>query len=238
MAEEKISTGIEGLDEHLGGFQKNGRFLLSGGRATAKSIFSVQFLRACLENEQRCVLISTNPEAFLSLSEELETPLEHYVRNEELIILRHLTWTQEIISSDEILSDMLSDLSNLVIPAEATSLVIDSAVPLIQMFHSDYLEEGIPEFLNEINQLELTLLMTTLMPGSRKALAIRKFIEERMTGVIHMDEHIRPDGTVTRNWQSATSWDLCPPSLFSHAELKKEQELRLQSLVKPELKPL
>ena len=46
--------------------------------------------------------------------------------------------------------------------------------------------------------MELTVLLTTPMPSTRRAMNLRQHLEERVSGAIHMDEHTRPDGTVNR----------------------------------------
>lgn len=218
---EMIASGIEGLDQRLGGLRRRGSFLLSGGHDTGKSIFTLQFLRAGLEREERAVLLTSGrPRDFLRLAAELELPVEHWLQSEELVVLRQVSDTPEIISGDQSLAEMIEALANLLLPVEASRLAIDSAVPLVQMFHPDYLEKGLLTFLGEMRQLGLTVLLTTLMPASRRTLGIRNFLEEKITGSIHLDEHTREDGTVNRKMVVRRMKGLEPPLPVFHCRLE------------------
>lgn len=57
---ERITTGIEGLDDLIeGGFPDSSVTLISGGTGTGKTTFCNQFLMEGLEKGQKCLYVST-----------------------------------------------------------------------------------------------------------------------------------------------------------------------------------
>lgn len=57
---ERVSTGVAGIDQILGGgFPSNRTILATGTPGTGKSTLAMQFLQAGLENDERCLYIST-----------------------------------------------------------------------------------------------------------------------------------------------------------------------------------
>ncbi len=59
MKDERLKTGIPGMDELIdGGFPKNSTILLSGEPGTGKTIFGLQFLMEGLKNNQQSMYVS------------------------------------------------------------------------------------------------------------------------------------------------------------------------------------
>lgn len=72
--EERVSTGIPGLDEVMsGGFEKNSINMVSGGAGTGKSIFAMQFL---VDGIQKF----NEPGIFITFEEEKEKICKHMLK--------------------------------------------------------------------------------------------------------------------------------------------------------------
>ena len=60
MADERVKTGIEGLDAALnGGIPKGNLVLISGGAGTGKSTICMQYLIAGASAGENCLYVST-----------------------------------------------------------------------------------------------------------------------------------------------------------------------------------
>ncbi|KKG14282.1 KaiC [Methanosarcina sp. 2.H.T.1A.6] len=86
---KRISSGIPGFDDRIGGGYLPGRVLLiTGDTGTGKTTFTVHFLhRACLDGK-KCVLVATEelPEDILELSEMMDLGLTKYYESGQLTI--------------------------------------------------------------------------------------------------------------------------------------------------------
>ncbi len=199
MTKERVLTGIIGFDEITGGFEKGGSYLLSGAAGTGKTVFSLQFLKKGLLHEEKALLVTEQePISYLNAAKELDLPLDHYIERSDLVIIKQVTQTTGIINDKNEFANFITDLGNLVVPVEATRIVFDSMIPIVSLFGEDYFEEGLRSFLFELKQMNLTLLLTTRMPTSRKTLAIKRLIEDQMRGSVHLDEHTKEDQDVSR----------------------------------------
>lgn len=59
MREERVRTGVPGLDDILaGGFQEGSSYLLVGGPGTGKTILSLQFMAASSKRGERCLYLT------------------------------------------------------------------------------------------------------------------------------------------------------------------------------------
>ena len=58
-----ISTGVEALDERLGGLQSGGVYVFAGPAASGKSLLGLHFLTAGLARDEQCVLITAEQSA-------------------------------------------------------------------------------------------------------------------------------------------------------------------------------
>ncbi|MCQ1534220.1 hypothetical protein FTO70_00615 [Methanosarcina sp. KYL-1] len=86
---DRISSGINELDERLGGGYPAGRVLLvTGGTGTGKSIFGLHFLHRACRDGKKCVLIATEelPEDIIQQSEMLGIGLSRYYEHGQLVI--------------------------------------------------------------------------------------------------------------------------------------------------------
>ena len=69
MADPRVRTGIEGLDDILaGGLPSHRVFLLAGQPGTGKTTLAMQFLREGVREDERCLYITLSESA-----EELRT---------------------------------------------------------------------------------------------------------------------------------------------------------------------
>lgn len=67
MNDQRISTGIKGLDEILdGGLTQSSSYLILGSAGTGKTILSLQFLNECIKRKEKCLYITlAEPESII-----------------------------------------------------------------------------------------------------------------------------------------------------------------------------
>ena len=207
-----ISTGSPGLDQGIRGFPKEDFTLVTGAEATGKSILCLQFLLASLKNDERAVLVTPSPvEETLELAEGLKLSIQEYIDSNQLIILQQKTKVSGILRNREDLEQMLDALEAEILPWEPNRMAIDSALPLIGMFHPDYRRSGLLSTLKGFGKMGLTTMLTTRMPATSEAMAVKKALEENSGCTIHMDEQRRVDGDTQRRLVCRKARTVQPP---------------------------
>lgn len=195
----RVATGSAGLDHAIQGLPRNEYALLTGAEATGKSIFCLQFLLAGLQAGERGVLItSMSAESHLEMADALDFPLREAVEANNLIILHQETQVPNILNSGEDLEQMTDVLEAEILPWEATRMVIDSALPFINLFHPEFRKPGLLKALRGFGAMGLTTLMTTRMPATSEAMSLKKTLEENSGCSLHFDEQCRTDGETQR----------------------------------------
>lgn len=195
----RVATGSAGLDHAIKGLPKNEYALLTGAEATGKSIFCLQFLLAGLQAGERGVLVTSLPaESNLEMADALEFPLREAVAANNLIILHQETQVPDILKSREDLEQMTDVLEAEILPWEPTRMVIDSALPFINLFHPEFRKSGLLKVLRGFGAMGLTTLITTRMPATSEAMSLKKTLEENSGCSLHFDEQCRTDGETQR----------------------------------------
>lgn len=212
MSNEFIFSGIDEFDKVIGGLKRGGNYLLSGASGTGKSLFVMQLIKRIMAEEEKVILVTgQDPQVFLNLSQEMEIPLDSFMASNDLIILKQVTQSHAVIADSAEFTNFLTDLGNLVVPVEASVIIFDSFIPVIGLFSDDFFEDGVSALLFELKQMGLMTLLSTKMPTSRKALMIRKYIEDRVTGSFHLDEHLKEDQQISRKLIIRKMEGMTPP---------------------------
>jgi len=203
-----ISTGSPGLDNSFRGFPKEEYTLVTGAEATGKTILCLQFLLEGLKKGERTVLVTPDSaEETLELADSIELPLRDFVESNQLIILEQKTKVPHILTSKEDLDQMLDALEAEILPWEPTRMAIDSALPFIGMFHPEYRRSGLIRTLKGFGSMGLT----TRMPATSEAMAVKKSLEENSGCTIHLDEQRRVDGVTQRRLVCRKNKSIPPP---------------------------
>lgn len=173
----KIPSGIEGLDNLLyGGFPKGRSYLIAGEPGTGKTIFSLQYLLAGLQQNEKCLYISIDekPEHVLLDATALGWDLGPYLKNGQFQILDVTQYFAKALVDDKDgihINRIIDDIVSYVKKFGATRLAIDPVAPLV------FAERHIPEVTEYIRRLIFaiedtigcTTLLTSYVPvGSEK----------------------------------------------------------------------
>lgn len=127
-----LSTGIEALDERLGGLLPSRYYIVSGAPGTGKTSAALQFLGAGLDAGERCaILTQDDPDDLLAQAEFLGYDFRAAAEAETLSILQYrLDFAHNYARLPEP-GRLVDELHGLLDDAPHQRFVIDSAVPFI-----------------------------------------------------------------------------------------------------------
>jgi circadian clock protein KaiC len=166
----RLSTGVPGLDEMMGGGIPAGDvLLLTGPAGSGKTTFATQFIAQGLSEGESCVVavFEEYPDAYLARAKSATVDLGRMVDRGRLAVtyLRPLD-----LSVDE----MLAEIQSAVERVGATRVVIDSLsgfeVALAPTFRADF-RESLYRLVGALTATDVTVLMTDEVvdayPGGR-----------------------------------------------------------------------
>ncbi|MEK6946662.1 MAG: ATPase domain-containing protein [Nanoarchaeota archaeon] len=134
--EERITTGIKGLDKLTdGGFEKNSAVLVQGGGGSGKSIFATQFLaEGILHNNETGIYISFEEvkERFYKHMLVFGWDLKKVEEQGRFIFLKY---SPERIA--KIVKERSKEIENSIKEVEAKRIVIDSLSAYTSLFESE-----------------------------------------------------------------------------------------------------
>lgn len=194
----KVSTGVKGFDEMLGGgFPKGRVILLCGGPGTGKTIFSLQFLASAAERgkhgvyvtlEEPLNLIRENVEAFGWNLKEKET-------NNLLRLLDFYTVPYGDASElrnkhdEEPILSVISEFVNAVKAINAEHVVIDPLTSItIQEQRAGLKRRRIAELFSKLRKIGCTSICTSEMTSTDGEFYMEEFLAD---GVIRLEKTIQ-----------------------------------------------
>lgn len=173
----KIKTGIEGLDEMLGGGLVEGRpYIIAGGPGAGKTILGMQFLLQGIKNRERAIYVSLE-ETAEQLRDEMAalgwdiTPIKILDTTQELGMSKWVIKADNVISKPEFtLSNLMKILSRRMESYKPRRMVIDSVTSIRLMYEkkSDMRRE-ILAMMNFLSMSECTTLLTSEVDINIKA---------------------------------------------------------------------
>jgi len=128
--EERVRTGIFGLDDLLGGgFRPNTVNIVLGSAGVGKTIFALQFLLEGLENGEKGIFVSfdMNEKSVIDLAISMGwEEIEDYINDDMLLIGGNFHVEDIVYLNSELLDFILSNASG-----DRVRIVVDSFTPLI-----------------------------------------------------------------------------------------------------------
>jgi KaiC/GvpD/RAD55 family RecA-like ATPase/CheY-like chemotaxis protein len=127
-----VSTGIEALDERLGGLVPGRYYIVSGAPGTGKSSAAMQFLAAGLDAGERCaILTQDDPDDLLAQADFLGCDFRAAAEEERLSVLQYrLDFAHNYARVDDP-ARLVDELHGLLAREPQQRFVIDSAVPFL-----------------------------------------------------------------------------------------------------------
>lgn len=170
---EKITTGVEGLDEMLhGGLISERTYLVTGGPGAGKTILCMQFLMEGVRLNEKCLYVALEEQA-TELKDDMMSFGWDINRIKILDTMQDMAsgiWalkTTGVISKPEFnLKSLIETLRNLLVQYKPKRIVIDSLTSIKMLYDSK--TEARRELLGFVNFLEgtgCTTLLTSELEG-------------------------------------------------------------------------
>ena len=200
MAEIRVKTGIEMLDDLIGGgFIKGRSYLIAGEPGTGKTLFSLQYVLngAKLGEPGIYITIDEKPEHLISDADSMGWPLKEYLDRGTLQILDVSSYFSATrlgkVGKIEV-ERIIDDLGGYVRKLGAKRLVIDPIAPLITKAEAvSEIQEYIRKLIFGIEEsTECTTLFTSNVPVGTPKLS-QYGIEEFIVSGILLLKLIKPE---------------------------------------------
>lgn len=193
----RLSTGIPGLDEMMGGGIPAGDSLvLAGPTGTGKTTFAMKFVAAGLAAGETAVIaiFEEHPDVYLERARNIDVDLRAAMRDDKLsiIYLRPLD-----LSVDE----TLDEIRNAVERIGATRVVIDSIsgfeMALAPAFREDF-RESLYRLIGALTGLGVTMYSTVEVVGSDAGLQLTGYQVSFLTDDILSQRYMEIEGTLRK----------------------------------------
>ncbi|UCH56625.1 MAG: recombinase RecA [Candidatus Bathyarchaeota archaeon] len=183
----RVTSGIHGLDELIGGgFEKGKTYLVSGETGTCKTIFSLQLLLyGILQGEPGIyVTVDQNSDHIVEDAASLDWDLKNYIDMEDFIFLDATPQFKN--EQDEFsFTEFFSELKSYVDILEGKRIVLDPIVPLAARFDRYIVvREYIRRIIGLLETYDCTTIITTEIPPGSKQLSMLGVEELFVHGVI------------------------------------------------------
>jgi archaellum biogenesis ATPase FlaH/CheY-like chemotaxis protein len=179
-----IRTGIDLIDERLGGLQPGRTYVFTGAPGTGKTIACLEFLYAGIaEGEQVAMLTVDDPSDLLAQGDFLGIDLDDALRREQLVLLRYQLDFARRFSRAVSPDSAFEEFRRLLGRTSPTRLVIDSIAPFLEAGHAS--GAGITSALSFIDSLGATSIVT--FPGDLAGLYDRRLepLMQRAGAILH-----------------------------------------------------
>lgn len=193
----RLSTGIRGLDEMMGGGIPAGdSVVVAGPTGTGKTTFVTQFIAEGIRQGEGCVtaVFEERPAEYLARAKSYGVDLNAAVAQDKLrvIYLRPLD-----LSVDE----TFEEIRHAVLDLKASRVVIDSIsgfeMALAPTFREDF-RESLYRLVNALTSLGVTIVMTVELLGGSDALQFTNFGVSFLTDDIVVQRYAEIEGQLRK----------------------------------------
>lgn len=184
-----INSGIQLVDNTWGGFYKGGTYLLVGERKTGKTLISIQYAVEAAKQKGTCLFFTNaRPKDVIIQAASIDVDLEDYINQNKIIIVRVAPPSDVygFADRDNLLSEYLADIENLVNQYNPSRLVFDEITPYIDYQDTNKLKSVFTSTFEGIEDRGITSLLILREPASMEAQLIFNVLGSFATGVIQL----------------------------------------------------
>ncbi|MEM3400063.1 MAG: ATPase domain-containing protein [Candidatus Micrarchaeia archaeon] len=174
MAIERVKTGVEGLDDILGGgFPKKRSIIVAGGPGTGKTLFCMQFLYAGAKAGEVGIFISTEEERDRIIENVMAAFPEwadfEKLVEEDRVVITKVEPFPKIATERKWFENLQELIEAFVSQYKASRVAIDSATIIKAGFSSDFdFRKSMVFLLEYVAKLDATVLLTVEMPTAER----------------------------------------------------------------------
>ncbi|MBP7830440.1 MAG: hypothetical protein KA248_11025 [Kiritimatiellae bacterium] len=192
----KTPLGVPFFDAAYGGVYQGRSTLVTGRTNTGKTVMAFQFLRQGLQQDERCLMLSTRQAADLTIcADSLGLPISNAVEAENLILLEYSDFVFGMDRTDAVNlpADGFNQLKEVIETHSIRRVVIDTIVPWVAIQDVEHLGQYALSFARAFDRLGTTTLMTLPKPVSAMAHRLRKILEEIIPICIYLNPSEKSD---------------------------------------------
>jgi circadian clock protein KaiC len=183
----RVSTGITGLDDLIGGgFERGKAYLVTGETGTGKTIFSLQFLLHGISEGEPGIYATMDqkPDHIVEDGASLGWNIEEHLDSEEFIFLDATPYKKGENTAFS-LNSFSSELKTYTSVLGGRRVVLDPIVPFAART-GDYIEirENVRNIIRRLEENECTTLITTEIPPGSSSLSTLGVEELFVHGII------------------------------------------------------
>ncbi len=191
MDNNKLTSGLKGLDTVLnGGYPLASPTLLKGGPGTGKTVFSLSFVHAQLQQGEAAVIVTCDesPQRLLGYMDDYGMDGTKHLQEGRLLIRDFRPNLSEQVVGDYDLSPILLRISNAIETCDAKALVIDSLQNMLMGIGKLEPREELLELFDWVRDKGVTTLVTM---SESESVGKSSLLEEYAVDcVIHMSQNI------------------------------------------------
>jgi len=203
MSNERIPSGIAGLDPLLhGGFNRGRTYLYAGEAGTGKTIACLQFVASRLKEGDKTVYVTVDerPAEILESAAALGWNLQPHIQDKQLIVLDAAPYFGTRGGGEKGIDPqkIVADLGNYVRRLGATLLIIDPVTPFI--LPPDAASPPQDQARSLIQLVQTQIGVTNLFTAQRCA-------DGAQTSTLGIEEHLAAGVMIFRMTESATGYE-------------------------------
>lgn len=187
---EQFESGLNVIDEKVGGLYNSSTYLVTGNTGTGKSILGLQFLMKGISKYQNGLLITDErPKNVVLQAESLGFDIRNAITNGNLIILELTEKYSSYVQSLDDLKDMYEEIDNCIAEHDIKRVVVDGFKTICVPNNDIQLaKEFLPFFFDKLSSGELTSIITADITNATNSDEAKNLLERLATGIIHLHQ--------------------------------------------------
>ncbi len=176
----RCKTGFEYFDEYYGGVYSGRSMLLTGRSGAGKTTFGLQFLKAGIKEDEPGLIISGQTARNLVLQMgELGVDVNDPVVSQKLFFFDYANFIpgRDKEESLALPVESVTELRAAIVSNGIRRLVLDTVLPWLNGTPFTKLPEEMFSFIQMLDDLDVTTVLTLPKPASKAALKLQQLIE-------------------------------------------------------------
>ncbi|MDF3129093.1 RAD55 family ATPase [Kiritimatiellaeota bacterium B1221] len=177
----KTLSGFPIIDDSFGGIFSNRSFLVCGPSSSGKTVFGLRFTQQGLQQNERCLYLSTIMANDLSIcAESLGIELGPSIDSGDLTLLEYESFIHGngAPGLDMLPPEGFDQLRDIIHANSIERVVLDTVLPWVSVKQPDRMAEQIFSFTRSFDRLGVTTMLTLPKPVSNMSFRLKKSIED------------------------------------------------------------
>ena len=193
---DKTRLGISFFDQRYGGIHRKRAALCVGRHGSGKTLVALQALMQSVHEGERGLMLSAwRAQDLAVLAGNMGLPLSSAIAKGQVVLLEyaHLVNAPELEENLTLPPGSFMEFQDIVETNGISRVVIDTVLPWIAIPQEDKLAKHIYSFIQAIERMGVTALLTLPKPASSIAFTLKNRLEEQVPIVftLDVDDHDR-----------------------------------------------